>query len=290
MCRLCGREACAECFEQVKELTVDREGAPEAEVAALQARREKHAHVNPFFLSCTRRNEHQAKDFSPMSRFCKTELEQAIKGMEGLLAGTTIKDAEESAERSFTDGHDAARASSSTRSDNDGSPTLSSAPTEAHVAHSLSSANGNADSANGQFVPSHDTIMFADGDLDDEKFRQVWLKGEPLMVTGLLSKFNIQWSPDYFRTKYGSQSCLILECQTDQNKRVTVGEFFSWFGKYEGRRDCWKLKVMCITPSRYMYLITVDAGLAPIRRFQNGVPRTLRRFQSCGSRSKLCTP
>ena len=51
MCRLCGREACAECYEQVKELTIDRAGAPEAEIAALQARREKHAHINPFFLS-----------------------------------------------------------------------------------------------------------------------------------------------------------------------------------------------------------------------------------------------
>ncbi len=78
MCRLCGREACAECFEQVRELTTDRIGADEAEIAALQARREKHAHVNPFFLSCTRRNEHRARDFSPMSRFSKDELSQAI--------------------------------------------------------------------------------------------------------------------------------------------------------------------------------------------------------------------
>ena len=85
MCRLCGREACAECFEQVRELTTDRVGAPEAEIAALQARREKHAHINPFFLSCTRRNEHQAKDFSPMSRFHRAELHQAIVEMEALL-------------------------------------------------------------------------------------------------------------------------------------------------------------------------------------------------------------
>jgi lysine-specific demethylase 3 len=85
MCRLCGREACAECFEQVKDLTEDKPGASQAEIAALQARREKHAHSNPFFLSCTRRNEHHAKDFSPMSRFCKAELAQAIKDMEAML-------------------------------------------------------------------------------------------------------------------------------------------------------------------------------------------------------------
>ena len=85
VCGLCDREACAACFEQVKELMTDRVGAPEAEIAALQAWREKHAHINPFFLLCTRRNEHQAKDFSPMSRFCKAELTQAIEEMEALV-------------------------------------------------------------------------------------------------------------------------------------------------------------------------------------------------------------
>ena len=85
MCRLCGREACAECFAKVRELTQYRPGASDSEIAALQARRESHAHTNPFFLSCTRRNEHQFSDFSPMSRFDKTELEGVIESMEKLL-------------------------------------------------------------------------------------------------------------------------------------------------------------------------------------------------------------
>jgi lysine-specific demethylase 3 len=85
MCRLCGREACAECFAKVRELTQYRPGASDSEIAALQAKRESHAHTNPFFLSCTRRNEHQYSDFSPMSRFDKTELEGVIESMEKLL-------------------------------------------------------------------------------------------------------------------------------------------------------------------------------------------------------------
>ena len=94
-------------------------------------------------------------------------------------------------------------------------------------------------------------MAFADAELTDEKFRRVWEKGAPLVVNGLLPKFHIQWTPEYFSTKYGTQSCLILECQTEQNKRVTVAEFFSLFGKYEGRRDCWKLKVrFCFVASR----------------------------------------
>jgi lysine-specific demethylase 3 len=89
MCRLCGREACAECFGKVRELTQYRAGATDSEIAALQAKRESHAHTNPFFLSCTRRNEHQFSDFSPMSRFDKTELEGVIESMEKLLKEET---------------------------------------------------------------------------------------------------------------------------------------------------------------------------------------------------------
>ena len=98
-------------------------------------------------------------------------------------------------------------------------------------------------------IPSHQVRRFNDGELTDDIFRSLWTRGEPIVVGNLGGKFRVEWSPEYFKHKYGSQSCLILECQTDQNKRVTVGEFFSWFGKYEGRRDCWKLKVsknMCL--------------------------------------------
>ena len=91
MCRLCGREACSECFAKVRELTQYRPGASDSEIAALQAKRESHAHTNPFFLSCTRRNEHQYSDFSPMSRFDKAELEGVIESMEKLLQDETVQ-------------------------------------------------------------------------------------------------------------------------------------------------------------------------------------------------------
>ena len=93
MCRLCGREACAECFSKVRELTQYRPGASDSEIAALQAKRESHAHTNPFFLSCTRRNEHQYSDFSPVSRFDKTELEGVVESMEKLLQEETTASA-----------------------------------------------------------------------------------------------------------------------------------------------------------------------------------------------------
>ena len=249
MCRLCGREACAECFEQVKELTEDRKGADEAEVVALQLKREKHSHSNPFFLACTRRNEHQARDFSPMSRFCKAELAGAISEMEALLRTTDV----------------------------DAPPVIGAidpalqgptATTRANGTHSYaSSSNGqvyDTTSAMGNTtrlsddthinpallpamtpddIPCHTPRYFTDEELTEEVFRPMWQRGEPLVVTGLLSKFKIQWTPEYFIEKYASQGCLILECQTDVNQRITVGEFFSWFGMYNGRTECWKLKV-----------------------------------------------
>ncbi|KAI0637942.1 Clavaminate synthase-like protein [Trametes polyzona] len=250
MCRLCGREACAECFEQVKELTTDRIGAPEAEIAALQARREKHAHINPFFLSCTRRNEHQAKDFSPMSRFCKAELTQAIDEMEALLKTPDpdlLPPEKESRDPGLISSPILSRdlalpvvAGSSSALDIVKQPTT---PPEPSSFASVSASSASSGSAPGSApVPSHDTVSFPEVELTEEKFRRVWEKGQPLVVSGLLPKFHIQWTPEYFSAKYGTQSCLILECQTEQNKRVTVGDFFALFGKYEGRRDCWKLK------------------------------------------------
>lgn len=257
MCRLCGREACAECFAQVKELTVDRPGANQAEIAEIQAKREKHAHSNPFFLSCTRRNEHQAKDFSPMSRFCKKELSEAIEEMENLL-----KKEESQTEKAASSAADQVLPPATSH------PSLQmlrDPNTATNLAQASQIANADLDpfDAISDKLPPHDldqpyvpqnlsqrTISvptrqihrFTDSVLTSEVFPEIWALGLPLIVTGVLEKFKVKWTPEYFIQKYGGQNCLIIECQTEVNKRVTVGEFFSWFGKYEGRDNCWKLK------------------------------------------------
>ncbi|KAF9782594.1 hypothetical protein BJ322DRAFT_162417 [Thelephora terrestris] len=205
MCRLCGREACAECYEQVKILT-DNSGAEDADVFELQARREKHSRRNPFFLACTRRNEHQAKDFSPMSRFCKSELELVIKEMEELLASP------------------------------DQDPPV---PSDVEIPDlDVEAAPDNQIDS----LPSHRIVQFKHEDLPYDLFPKLWAKGKPLVVTGLLPQFKISWTPEHFIEHYGSKNCLVIQCQSDMNKRITVGEFFKEFGKYEGRTDCWKLK------------------------------------------------
>lgn len=54
--------------------------------------------------------------------------------------------------------------------------------------------------------------------------------------------FKLDWSPQFFSEKYGVQQCVVLDCQTEQNKPTTVAQFFADFGKYETRETGWKLK------------------------------------------------
>lgn len=258
MCRLCGREACSECFQQVKVLTEEVLGASVAEMAAAQARREKHSHTNPFFLGCTRRHEHRAVDFSPMSRFCKPELQAAITEMEVLLrkedvdaiavSNTIVPPvgvlpiADDLSTLANPDGTTDSSASTGTAADAAQPIPPSSSPVD-----DLLAANA---------IPSLSPRRFTDAELTEDVFRPLWTNGDPIIVLGLLENFKIKWTPDYFIEKYESQSCLILECQSDQNKRITVGEFFSWFGQYEGRTECWKLKVIRCNVSMFsIYLL-----------------------------------
>lgn len=207
MCRLCGREACAECFEQVKILT-DNGGTEDADVFELQARRERHSRRNPFFLACTKRNEHHAKEFSPMTRFCKTELELVIKEMEELLA-LPDPDPPLPEDVDTTD--------------------LDIGTTQGDEVDSL---------------PIHGIPRFKYKDLPWDAFPRLWAKGKPLMLTGLLPLFKIDWTPEHFIKHYAREKCLVIECQSETNKRIAVGEFFEEFGKYEGRKESWKLKVI----------------------------------------------
>jgi lysine-specific demethylase 3 len=241
MCRLCGREACAECFAKVRELTQYRPGATDSEIAALQAKRESHAHTNPFFLSCTRRNEHQFSDFSPMSRFDKAELEGVIESMEKLLQEPSSEPAAQPSVSNSGGGAEVPKENASPvvvtkaagGSPVSGDPAGSSAP-------SLETGPSNVEDPSG--IPSHPTKTYTTSELTDAEFRKVWSQGAPLVVTGIGEKFGTRWRPEHFREKHGPQTCSIVECQTDASKRVTVGEFFGYFGKYEGRTEHWKLK------------------------------------------------
>jgi len=93
-------------------------------------------------------------------------------------------------------------------------------------------------------IPFHPTVTFSDSTLTEETFRQVWVEGRPLVVKGVLDKFHIKWTPQYFIEKYGDHGCTVVDCATEARRDVTVGWFFGLFGKYRARDDfrVWKLK------------------------------------------------
>ena len=263
MCRLCGREACAECFAQVKELTIDKPGANQAEIAVLQQKRDKHAHCNPFFLSCTKRIEHMAKDFSPVSRFFQEELDTVIPEMESLLAeeeGNQSSDLQLHGQMgAMPDLGSNSSSSSSARVPTPPPPGTNPAASLATVPRkdSLAAILHTGSLASPPFIPPNLPPVTASVPHRDIKrytytqvnggdsislFAPIWKQGDPIVVTGCLEHFKISWTPDYFIKNYGEQTCIIIECQEENNMRVTVRQFFDMFGKYSDRKECWKLK------------------------------------------------
>ena len=93
-------------------------------------------------------------------------------------------------------------------------------------------------------IPFHPTVTFSDSTLTEDIFRQVWAEGRPLVVKGVLDKFHIKWTPQYFIEKYSDHGCMVVDCVTEAKREVTVGWFFAMFGKYSERDDSriWKLK------------------------------------------------
>lgn len=92
-------------------------------------------------------------------------------------------------------------------------------------------------------TPSHSTQSFGSSEVGELDFHSIWQQGLPFVVTGLLPKFELGWTPEYFIEKFGGQKCTIVECQSEATKETTVGEYFRMFGQYSGRTGVWKLKV-----------------------------------------------
>jgi hypothetical protein len=247
LCRLCGREACGDCYKRIKEATYLPKDATAAHKKALAQRREQLGNTC-ISLSCNKKREHTSNDFTPMTRFERVELETAIKNMKVIV------------EQDDAEMADAAR-----------QPVLTTfapiAPPE-----------------NAAYTPtiSHPTPLFDIDQLDHDVFRSLWAKGNPLVVDGVLSKMNVSWTPEFFIEEFGKEECSIVDCQSDEVKSTTVKEFFATFGNFNSRNQhVWKLKV----PSSILLPTITHAhwlGLAFDHRVQDHVPRPLQRLlQRC---------
>jgi [histone H3]-dimethyl-L-lysine9 demethylase len=212
MCRLCGREACGECYERIKEVTYAPKDAPAAHQAQLTQRREQLGNTC-ISLLCSRKREHSSNDFTAMTRFEKQELDDAITAMKKLVGQDEV-DMEQLVE-----------------------PVIKSFVSLIPPGSSSVTLDPNR---------CHSTPLFHVDELEQDAFRYLWARGSPVVVHGLLSKMEGMWTPDFFVEKYGNQECSVVDCQSDASKKTTVGKFFSTFGKYNGRKEVWKLKVICL--------------------------------------------
>lgn len=280
MCRLCGREVCNECFQQVVELTREPQNATPAELAVYTSRREKHAHASPFFLNCTKRIEHGVDEFTPVTRFLREELDQAVLDMQEILKEERVPADRLSDEsrKAMVDArtHDSQREPSdeakstpppslpshtqmvSNISTSPQTTSVSTNPTDLHQDPLLHPIYDNYTPSNAPeavtSIPIYRMQIIQASLYDPSRislsdsskpppFSSLWVNGAPLLVKDVLPRFKSNWSPQYFMDRYGDQNCLIVECQTDENKRINIREFFRMFGDYSERKHCWKLKV-----------------------------------------------
>ena len=244
MCRLCGREVCSDCFNQVRELTYSPPDATPQQSMALAQKRERYNNLNPFFLSCTRRSEHRFHDLTPVTRFSSGELATAIDQMTELLRGIDVSDgASPTPDARSTLPHEHQDSPFSHYSRSSSSRSLLTRPA---VDDTYTPSN----------TPPHvaeipiDRLQIIQANAFDEpgaslsSFAPLWSQGVPLLVKGLSSRFKLDWTPQYLSEQHGDQGCIVIDCQTDANKRITIKEFFNDFGNYANRGDaCWKLKV-----------------------------------------------
>ncbi|KAJ7692460.1 hypothetical protein B0H17DRAFT_1283731 [Mycena rosella] len=213
MCILCGRALCTECFAQVELLTVLPPGGSQRE---LDGRWEAFSVRNPKFLDCLKASiRHSATDFVLVSKINRATVATALSDMEHLLRYEPSETA-------------APRASDAVISD--------------HTSTSGSSKANCISNGSNFDLPTRTIQQFKESDLTEVIFRTLWAQGNPLLVTELVRKLKMNWSPEYFAQKFDSEHCNTIECQTEVNRWITVNEFFANFGRYDGREQCWKLQ------------------------------------------------
>ncbi|KAF7301249.1 Clavaminate synthase-like protein [Mycena indigotica] len=226
MCRSCGREACSDCFTQVKRLTSDQPH-DKKEADDIDYLHQQKQHASPWFLSCAAKSDHGARNFSPVTRFLKSELEEAIQQMEDILPSVTCEPKWAGKAPLPKTYNDVPRHGGYCR----GAPSPTSNDSEATLV------------PNTEPIPSYEIQRFTSAELTEEQFRNLWTLGEPLLVKDVGKNLKHPWTPEFLKAHFGSQPCVTIECQTEKTRNTTVGAFFDGFGKYDDRQEeCWKIK------------------------------------------------
>lgn len=225
MCHDCGRELCGDCHHWLERHNDDLPTDPTDKVKILRLDPNRRQYLCAFGF------RHFTRDLIPVSRFDVVQLDDIITRMTSIVA-ETITDVKP---LDYLP-NDAANLANFPGN----FPTVS-------VGKELPPPQYNlVYPADPSGVPSFVMKTFAHEDFTEDIFRPLWAKGDPIVVTGLLHRFDIEWTPEYFIEKYGDVECQIVDCQSEKAHDTEVGQFFKKFGKYENRKTCWKLKVRAV--------------------------------------------
>lgn len=252
MCRTCGREICHDCFQLVQDVTDEPQNGTPEQLAAFKIRRDKHTYAKPFFLACLNRKDHGFSDFHPVTRFVQEELDQVVLDMQNLLKEGKFSDS-----AALVAPPDALPPVADGKSDTSGSEAalsydvatfpdpISSPQYDTYTPSNVGKIHTDIPSFRLQIIPAalYDTPAGGGGrTINGHSFSELWKKGLPLLVKDVLPRFRLNWTPEYFMDYFGHKETMVIECQTDNSSKMTIREFFSYFGQYEGRTNCWKVK------------------------------------------------
>jgi hypothetical protein len=76
-----------------------------------------------------------------------------------------------------------------------------------------------------------------------EEFQVFWCQGVPVVVTGVGSHLQGDWTPESFITRFGTHKVTLVDCETELTQQSTVADFFADFGKDCGQSQVLELKV-----------------------------------------------
>jgi hypothetical protein len=113
--------------------------------------------------------------------------------------------------------------------------------------------------------------------LDHSLFQRSWSQGEPVVVTDIQHILQGRWTPEYFVEVYGREKITIVDCESEQQYKSTVADFFLSFGAAEERKQVLKLKVRYKLHHPCSYNILVS-GLATAAGLPENFSRTICGF------------
>jgi hypothetical protein len=123
-----------------------------------------------------------------------------------------------------------------------------------------------------------ETIRIPAHEMSNELLDHLWSQDDPypFVVTDVTRDLQYSFSPEFFREHevLSKQECIVQNCQTGEEYKSTVSEFFSRYGDQSEDRQPERLKVnfSVIHPSSIVPPLITTSGLAAFVALQDYIP------------------